>query len=38
MKLMSLAVKNGDEVVVAAEGPAEEAAIAELKKFFDENL
>ena len=38
MKLMSLAVKNGDEVVVAAEGPAEEAAIAELKKFFEENL
>ena len=38
MKLMSLAVKNGDEVVVAAEGPSEEAAIAELKKFFDENL
>ena len=38
MKLMSLAVKNGDEVTVAAEGPAEEAAIAELKKFFDENL
>ena len=38
MKLMSLAVKNGDEVVVVAEGPAEEAAIAELKKFFEENL
>ena len=38
MKLMSLAVKNGDEVVVAAEGPAEEAAIAEMKKFFEENL
>ena len=31
-------VKNGDEVVVAAEGPAEEAAIAEMKKFFEENL
>ena len=38
MKLMSLAVKSGDEVVVAAEGPAEEAAIAELKKYFEENL
>ena len=38
MKLMSLAVKNGDEVTVTAEGPSEEAAIAELKKFFDENL
>ena len=38
MKLMSLAVKNGDEVVVAAEGPAEEEAIAAVKKFFEENL
>lgn len=38
MKLMSLAVKNGDEVVVAADGPSEAAAIAELKKFFEENL
>ena len=38
MKLMSLGVKNGDEVIVAAEGPAEDAAIAEMKKFFDENM
>ena len=38
MKLMSLAVKNGDEVIVAAEGPSEEAAIAEMQKFFAENL
>ena len=38
MKLMSLAVKNGDEVVVAAEGPQEDAAIAELKAFFEANL
>lgn len=38
MKLMSLGVKNGDEVIVAAEGPAEDAAIAELQKFFAENL
>ena len=38
MMLMSLAVKNGDEVVVAAEGPAEEEAIAAVKKFFEENL
>ena len=38
MKLMSLAAKNGDEVVVAAEGPQEAAAIAELKAFFEANL
>lgn len=38
MKLMSLAAKNGDEVVVAAEGPLEEEAIAALKAFFQENL
>ncbi len=38
MKLMSLAVKNGDEVVIAAEGPAEAEAIAAVKKFFEENL
>lgn len=38
MKLMSLAAKNGDEVVVAAEGPQEEEAIAALKAFFQENL
>lgn len=38
MKLMSLAARNGDEVVVAAEGPQEEEAIAALKAFFQENL
>lgn len=38
MKLMSLAVKKGDEIVVTVEGPAEETAAAELKKFFEENL
>ena len=38
MKLMNLGVKNGDEVKVAAEGPAEEEAIAALEKFFQENL
>lgn len=38
MKLMSLAAKNGDEVTVAAEGPAEAEAIAAVKKFFEENL
>lgn len=38
MKLMNLAAKNGDEVVVAAEGPQEEEAIAALNAFFQENL
>ncbi len=38
MKLMNLGVKNGDEVKVAAEGPAEEEAIAALEQFFKENL
>ena len=38
MKLMSLGVKKGDEVVVAAEGPDEEAAAAALKAFFEANL
>lgn len=38
MKLMSLAAKQGDEVIVAAEGPEEDAAIAALKAFFEENL
>lgn len=38
MKLMSLAVKNGDTVTVKAEGVNEDAAIAEVQKFFQENL
>lgn len=38
MMIMSLAVKNGDEVTVKAEGPAEDEAIAAVKKFFEENL
>ena len=38
MKLMGLGVKQGDQVTVAAEGPAEEEAIAAMKKFFEENL
>lgn len=38
MKLMSLAVKQGSEVIVAAEGPQEEEAIAAMEKFFKENL
>ena len=38
MKLMGLAVKQGNEVTVAAEGPSEDEAIAAMQKFFEENL
>ena len=38
MKLMSLGVKQGDVVTVAADGAGEDAAIAALKAFFEANL
>lgn len=38
MKVMNMAVKKGDTVTVAAEGPAEEEAIAALRQFFEETL
>lgn len=38
MKLMSLGVKQGDVVTVAAEGANEDAAIAALAAFFNNNL
>jgi len=38
MKLMSLAVKCGDQVTVGAEGEDEDAAIAAMKAFFEANL
>lgn len=38
MMLMSLGVKQGDTVTVAADGADEDAAIAELKAFFEANL
>ncbi len=38
MKLMGLGVKQGDEITVTAEGPAEAEAIAEMEKFLKENL
>lgn len=38
LKLMGLGVKQGDRVTVAAEGPAEDEAIAAMEKFFRENL
>lgn len=38
MKLMNMGIKKGDQVTVAAEGAAEEAAADALRKFFEENL
>ena len=38
MKLMGMAIKHGEEITVAAEGPAEDEAIAAVQKFFEENL
>ena len=38
MMLMSLGAKQGDLVKVTAEGDDEDTAIAELEKFFNENL
>lgn len=38
MKLMSLAVKQGDVVTVAAEGASEDAAIQAMQEFFQNNL
>ena len=38
MKLMSLGVKQGSVVTVAAEGASEEAAIAAMDDFFTSNL
>ena len=38
MKLMSLGVKQGDVVTVAANGADEDGAIAALKAFFEANL
>ena len=38
MKLMSLGVKNGDTITVAAEGPAEDEALEAVRKFVEETL
>ena len=38
MMLMSLGVKQGDTVTVSAEGADEDAAVASLKEFFENNL
>lgn len=38
MKLMALGVKGGEEVTVTAEGPQEDAALAAMQEFFQNNL
>ena len=38
MKLMGLGVKQGDVVSVTADGASEDAAIAAMKEFFQNNL
>ncbi len=38
MKLMGLGVKQGDEITVTAEGPAEAEAIAAMETFLKETL
>ena len=36
--IMSMGVKQGDEVTVQVEGPDEDAALEALESFFQENL
>lgn len=38
MKIMSLCVKQGDNVVISADGASEDAAIEAMKDFFENNL
>lgn len=38
IKIMGLGVKQGNEIIVVAEGPAEAESIAAVQKFFEENL
>jgi len=38
MALMSMGVRQGDEVTVSVEGGDEESAAAEIEKFFRDNL
>ena len=38
MALMGMGVKCGDTVEISVEGPDEDAAVAEIEKFFKENL
>ncbi len=38
MMLMTLGIKNGDEISVEISGSDEESAYGEIKTFFEENL
>ena len=38
MKIMAMGVRQGDRVMVTAEGGSEEQAIRDMQKFFEENL
>lgn len=38
MMLMGMGIRQGDEITVTAEGPAEAEAIAAMRRFFEENL
>lgn len=38
MKLMSLAIKQGDEITVTVEGEREDEAAAVVRDFFEKNL
>ena len=38
MAIMSMGVKQGAEVTVSVEGADEDTAVAEIEKFFKENL
>lgn len=38
MKLMSLGVRQGDEITVTAEGESEDVAIDAMRSFFRQNL
>ena len=38
MRMMSLAVKNGDKIVVTVNGPAEDSALFNTRRFCESNL
>lgn len=38
MKLMGMGIKCGDEIIIAANGPAEDEAIDVMKQFIETNL
>lgn len=38
MRLMSMGIRQGDEIIVSARGGGEEAAIEAMRRFFSRNL